>query len=704
MTTLLLLAAILTCPGAETFRNTEELNRSEFRDEDVGKTFDLTGRVVIPGTDPRPYHFFLSDGSGAIRLSRKPGLPARDFLAGNDIHAKGRIIRSPDGNHSPQVEEVTVLRVNPPDKPTETDIPSIRAGRLTGRFVRFRGIVRDIQEDDVDPNWAVFTLTDDGEAICASLCTDKGPGPELSRHLGAEVEITGFCNLLPLGHRHFLGSGVDIVGPDGLTVITPPPQDPFGAPPLADIRNATPRSLLALGYRTTTGRVLAICRSKETIIRTHEGGISHVRFISGDPPRIGDCIDVAGFPCTDLYRLNLQHARWRKSSATDIPDGQPVRKVTAATILTSGDGRRRIKSGFHGSQIRIDGDVLTLPSAENDDAILRIRNGGFIVPVDISACPEVLADVTVGCTVGITGVCLLQQGKSPSASPFVPLTGFTVVMRSSRDLEVLARPPWWTPSRLIAVIGTLLAILLGIGIWNFMLRRLAERRGRELAAENVARAESDLRVYERTRLAVELHDSIAQNLSGVSLELDAARDFGGENPKEMSRHLDIAARTLKSCRGELRNCMWDLRNQTLEDERMDDAIRRTLAPHLGGASLAVRFDVPRERLSDNTALAILRIIRELTVNAVRHGHAKLIHVAGCVEDGKLMFSVRDDGCGFDPESRPGIEEGHFGLQGVNERIEGFNGGISISSTPEHGAKITVTIPIPGACAVQGEKT
>ena len=150
--------------------------------------------------------------------------------------------------------------------------------------------------------------------------------------------------------------------------------------------------------------------------------------------------------------------------------------------------------------------------------------------------------------------------------------------------------------------------------------------------------------------------------------------------------------------------MWDLRNQTLEDERMDDAIRRTLAPHLGGASLAVRFDVPRERLSDNTALAILRIIRELTVNAVRHGHAKSIHVAGCVEDGRLMFSVRDDGCGFDPGSRPGIEEGHFGLQGISERIEGFNGGISISSAPGHGAKITVRIPIPGACASQGEKT
>ena len=700
---ILFLLPTLLAFGDSAIRSISELNRAALQEKDVGRTFELTGRILAAEIRCRPLHFILSNDSGAIRLSHRPGLPKCDFAAGNEVRVSGRIFTSAHGIYSPQVEHVTVLGNSPPPKAVQTDISSLLKGRHIGQLVRFCGTVLDIQRDDIDPNWAIFTLFDGGETLFASYSIDKAPLPDPRLFLCAKVEVKGFCTSYPLRHRHFLGANVDISDPDGIRMLTSPPQDPFAAPPLDEIQNATSRSLLALGYRTTTGRVLAVCGTGMVIVRTTHDNIAHISFLSAEPPPVGSVVDISGLPSTDLYRLNLHHAIWRASSSTMADDDSRPKDTTAAAILTSKDGRNRIHLEFHGQTVRITGEVLTLPAVGNDEGIMRIRNGKFIVPVDVSACPDALADVTVGCTVRIAGVCVLQQNEQTFVGRLPNFRDFTVVMRSPRDLEILARPPWWTPGRLLAVIGALLSLLFGIGIWNFALRSLAERRGKELAAENIARAESDLRVYERTRLAVELHDSIAQNLSGVSLELDAARDFGGENPVEMTRHLDIAARTLRSCRGELRNCMWDLRNQTLEDERMDDAIRRTLAPHLGGASLAVRFDVPRERLSDNTALAILRIIRELTVNAVRHGHAKSIHVAGCVEDGRLMFSVRDDGCGFDPGSRPGIEEGHFGLQGISERIEGFNGGISISSAPGHGAKITVRIPIPGACAPQGEK-
>lgn len=182
-------------------------------------------------------------------------------------------------------------------------------------------------------------------------------------------------------------------------------------------------------------------------------------------------------------------------------------------------------------------------------------------------------------------------------------------------------------------------------------------------------------------------------LTGISLELDAARDFARSDAKEMNRHLDLAARSLASCRNDLRNCMWDLRNQTLDDVTMDDAIRRTLAPHLSGASLAVRFAADRELFSDTTALAILRIIRELVTNAVRHGRASSVKVAGCIENGRLLFSVTDDGCGFDPDAAPGVELGHFGLQGVAERAEHFNGEMKIDSTPGKGTCVTVVLSL-----------
>lgn len=109
---------------------------------------------------------------------------------------------------------------------------------------------------------------------------------------------------------------------------------------------------------------------------------------------------------------------------------------------------------------------------------------------------------------------------------------------------------------------------------------------------------------------------------------------------------------------------------------------------------SIRFNVPRERLTDNTAHILLRIIRELTTNAIRHGRATDIHIAGCIDDGQLFFSVRDNGCGFDPEAAPGVAEGHFGLLGIRERIELLGGELSIKSGVGEGTKISIRLKLP----------
>ena len=162
----------------------------------------------------------------------------------------------------------------------------------------------------------------------------------------------------------------------------------------------------------------------------------------------------------------------------------------------------------------------------------------------------------------------------------------------------------------------------------------------------------------------------------------------------MREHLATASQTLESCRSELRNCLWDLRHHALELEDMNDAIRQTLAPVLGSARLSVRFAVERDRLTDNTAHTILRVIRELTVNAIRHGAASEIKVAGSAEDGRLNVSVRDNGSGFDPSSAPGVEQGHFGIEGIRERISSFKGTLRFDSAGERGTKAVVSLEIP----------
>ena len=89
--------------------------------------------------------------------------------------------------------------------------------------------------------------------------------------------------------------------------------------------------------------------------------------------------------------------------------------------------------------------------------------------------------------------------------------------------------------------------------------------------------------------------------------------------------------------------------------------------------------------------AILCIVRELTANAIRHGKAKHVKIAGVYDDGTIAFSVRDDGIGFDSASAPGPREGHFGIQGIRERVYAAKGTVTVESRKGKGARIAVTM-------------
>ena len=72
------------------------------------------------------------------------------------------------------------------------------------------------------------------------------------------------------------------------------------------------------------------------------------------------------------------------------------------------------------------------------------------------------------------------------------------------------------------------------------------------------------------------------------------------------------------------------------------------------------------------------------------------HENGSIEDGKLLFSVKDNGCGFDPDDCPGILQGHFGLEGIRERAGLLAGNLELESAPGAGTKATVSIVLPTA--------
>ncbi len=552
------------------------------------------------------------------------------------------------------------------------------AGNYDNANIRAKCVVKDAFRDEINPRYAYFTLLWDGQSIYAAVPAHDMTDAALKSLVGAEVIVTGTPMPRLFGQREKLGRNLQIIGSAGIEVVRKSTDDPFAVPDVTSLDGLSPRELQYLGRHKFHGRVLAVWNRSNVLLSGigKEGMEEFVtaRMMGDSVPEYGEEVDASGFPDTDLHHYSLVRAVWRKTSE---PRTEPptAAKVDAKEMTVDDEGRTRYRYEMHGKPIAMRG---TVRSAVDTEGRFLLECDGLIVPVDIGANPSAGEDIEEGCVVDASGTCVMDIENWQINSIFPQIRGFFIVARTPSDVFIVARPPWWTTTRLLTVIGTLLAALAVILVWNAALRRVAAQKGQALFQEQIGRVEADLRTQERTRLAVELHDSLAQSLSGVSMELEAG-------------HIDIAARTLKSCRDDLRDCLWDLRSQALEEKDMTRAVLRTLQPHVKDSRVAVRFNVPREKLSDNTAHALLRAVRELVVNAIRHGNASSVKVAGSLEDGKLLCSVTDNGCGFDPDTAPGVLQGHFGLQGISERIDALGGTFTIESTPGRGTKATIRI-------------
>lgn len=655
-----------------------------------GTPFDIKA-VVVSDCRPNDYDFAVMDDSGSVVISPVKGQTNRTIRAGELIRARGTLNSSAVNHIYADCTSISNIGHSVPPPILKVTFNQVLSGKCDARVVRTSGMLRDYFMDELDNQWVYLILNEGNETLYVVFHkeTDGEDLSRLDRLIGANITITGLCDPRPSGCRRRIGRLVRIQGIDTIECNSTIPADPFDVPLVGSIHNIQPAELPSMGRRRTTGRVLAAWRRSRLIIKTPAGTCSRINLAQDNPPRVGDMVEVVGFPETDLYHINLSRAIWRQIDAPVI-QAEGAYDISANDITVNHVGHPGINAGLFGKAVRIKGMVRSLSSVGTGDGRLYMESDGMVIPVDMSANPSSADDITIGCTIRVSGICVMEVDNWRPNLIFPHINEVFLVVRQPEDVEILSRPPWWTPGRLAVVIASILAMLCGVLAWNRSLKALAERRGKALASEELDRLASELKASERTRLSVELHDSIAQNLSGVSMELDTALNGDETIPLSAANHLQRASKTLDSCRVELRNCIWDLRSHALDETDMNKAIRLALGPTMGTANLIVRFNVPRTRFTDNTARTILNIVRELTSNAVRHGHATEVRVAGSLEGETLRFSVQDNGCGFDPTKRPGVKDGHFGLQGIEDRVAAFEGMMDISSSPKSGTKVVVT--------------
>ena len=549
--------------------------------------------------------------------------------------------------------------------------------------VRIRGVVTSVAVDDLDDEWNWLVLNSDTDRLAAAIRETDCPLSELRTLVDADVSLDGLpCRGTDL--RSLLGDYLAITNRSGIRVHTPAPADPFAAPLLGQGDPAHRQRIdgIVLGY------------GDQAIIILPSNGFTalpvHLQTPRPPLPAVGTPVTAVGFVTRGYKRFHLSDALIRVNAAPRETPPPPC-AVGPKELFKEGTGITGVGTRYFHQVIRIQGDVRSVADDGAGHYTLLLGIGRHELRVDLSACPD-LPLPALGTRLDVTGVCSPTFDHSPAAV-FPRFTGLVVYPRGPGDLVVLRTPSWWTPGRLLAVIGILAAALLGILVWNLLLIRRSERRAGELVRERLARARADFRIGERTRLAVELHDSLSQSLSGASLQITASKCLRDSDPSAAAEHLDIAERILKSSRTELRRCLGDLRSDMLEDADFEHALRQAIAPVAASADCRVSFPVARTALPDTTAHAILRIVRELTANAVVHGRAARVDITGSLRDDVLAFSVTDDGAGFDVARRAGPEQGHFGLDGIAERVRHLNGVFEITSTPGRGTKAAITLHV-----------
>ena len=656
-----------------------------------GHPFSITATVALPCCERRHRTMAIEDPTGTMLVTLdKIGTPLT-AKRGDVVELKGSIGKDSFGHPCAACTSACIVATTAHPQPIVRNPSDLTSRAYRCRVVAIDGTVTDAFTDEIDPNYMFIILSQDSHQVIVATESDGRTSRDCQEMIGRQVSVLGVCRPNMYGVRAYFGTNIRTT-PENILILPSAASDPFDARELGEAKLIRPDEIASAERRTVRGTVMAVWANGHALVKTPTGQLVRISVSHDALPTQGKNIEATGFPETDLYRINLTRCLWRPSNAA-VPREDDALVVTARQMMQGPSGQPRYDTAYHGKRVRLTGRLLGYsPLVEPIEKAL-LESDGQHISVYFPSCHEISRSVPVGSTVEVDGTCVMDAESWSPYTFFPRIQEVLISLARPEQIRIVSLPSWWTPARFTAVCAILLAVLFGIILWNLTLNRTVTRKSRQLKREITARLASNLKTRERTRLAVELHDSIAQTLSGTALEIGSALRCADNASPAMLAHLQTASQTLRSCRNDLRDCLWDLRSDALEVDSMDEAIRTTIRPIIGDATPIIRFNVLRKRLSDNTAHALLRIIHELVSNAVRHGQAKTIRIAGSIDDRRLLFSVRDDGCGFDLANHPNARSGHFGLEGLRERIRRFNGTLSLESTPGSGTKATIALDV-----------
>ena len=251
-------------------------------------------------------------------------------------------------------------------------------------------------------------------------------------------------------------------------------------------------------------------------------------------------------------------------------------------------------------------------------------------------------------------------------------------------------------SLFVATLATGLAVWIRETITQSLDRRVLIEQLETTRAELSAAERAAGVAEERTRLAREIHDTLAQGFASIATHLEAAdaslaagrAGDSGQAREDVRTALDVC----RSGLAEARTLVWALRPDALAIAGLGAAIRRIAASAAGSGEPVVDVEVsgPVRQLHPDVEVTLLRAAQEALANVRRHAGASTVTVTLTYFADQVSLDVTDDGRGFDPTL--GRRSGGMGLAGMRERAERLGGSLAIESEPGAGTAVAVTLP------------
>lgn len=249
---------------------------------------------------------------------------------------------------------------------------------------------------------------------------------------------------------------------------------------------------------------------------------------------------------------------------------------------------------------------------------------------------------------------------------------------TSAEIRFSVEPPyyrrWWFYLVVLIASGGLIVLL-----YRLRLRRLQH--------------EFNAVLTERNRIAREIHDTLAQDFVGVSLQLEIVAQMLARNDVSGARsQIDTTRKLVREGLDDARQSIWELRAVSAKDSlptRLGRVIQRAGER---GLKADCRVGGTYRALPQELEDEILRIAQEAVTNVVRHAGASTVSVDLRYSPESLLLCIVDDGCGFDVAAASSTD-GHFGLKGMRERAARIAGQLEVESLTRKGTRVTMNVDI-----------